>query len=444
MEGPKTSRYYFWLIKAFLKKHYPLIIIGFTAGFLISSLLSTFKIDTPKISKKKMIGVAGSYDIATLPKFLQAKLSRGLTKLNTDQTVTGDIASEYKIEENGKKYSFTLNTNIKWPNGKDFKASEINYNFKDVKTETPNESTIIYTLKESFAPFPALTTQPIFGPSLIGLGEYKLINIKRNNNRIDFMTIQNIKSGEEEIYKFYPSEQAAITAFKLGEVNSIHELRNPEMVKKISKGTITEKINKNNFVAVFFNLKDQSLSDKSIRQALAYAITEDVKNGNKALSSYNPNSWAYNDKVKKYGYDINNAKKLLGNNKNSTSSGELKLTLTAIDIYKETAEKIQNNWKELGVETEVQIVKTIPETFQLLLASSEIPIDPDQYGMWHSTQSTNITGYQSPKIDKLLEDGRKEIEKEKRKEIYLDLQKALLEDLPAIFLYYPLTYSVER
>lgn len=444
MEGSKNPRYYTWLIKAFVKKHSPIIITGFITGFLISSLLSTFQLSLPKISKKKMTAVVGSYDISTLPKFIQTKLSRGLTKANTDSTIEGDLASEFKIEENGKKYTFKLRTDIKWSDGKKFTSHDVNYNFKDVKTETPDDSTIIYTLKDNFAPFPTLTTQPIFRPALMGVGEYKLINIKRSNNRIEFITIKSQKTDSEETYKFYPSEQASITGFKLGEVNSIYEIKDPEKVKNIKKAKIATKVNESNFVAVFFNLKDQTLSDKSIRQALAYSIKEEVKNGNKALSSYNPNSWAYNDNVKKYEYNLSNAKKLLGTNKNSTASAEIKLTLTTIDIYKDTAEALKENWKDLGIQTDVEIVKTIPDNFQLLLASSEIPIDPDQYLMWHSTQGTNITGYQSPKVDKLLEDGRKETDKDKRKQIYLDLQKALLEDLPAIFLFYPTTYTIER
>lgn len=438
MEGSKNPRYYIWLVKAFIKKHYYIIIAGFIAGFLLSSLLSTFQLVLPKVAKKKMIAVVGVYDISTLPKFLQTKLSRGLTKVKNDETVEGDLASEFKTEENGKKYTFKLKADTKWGDGKQFISQNINYNFKDVKIETPDDLTIVYSLKESFAPFPVLTTQPIFRPALMGLGEYELINIKRSNNRIEFITIKSQKTDIEETYKFYPSEQAAITAFKLGEVNSIHEIKDPEKIKNLKQARISKNLIENNFVAVFFNLKDQSISDKSIRQALAYSVKEEVKNGNKALSSYNPNSWVYNDKVKKYEFNLANAKKLLG------TKADLKLTLTTVDIYKDTAEALKENWKELGVQTDVEIVKTIPQNFQLLLASSEIPIDPDQYSIWHSTQSTNITGYQSPKVDKLLEDGRKETDKDKRQQIYSDLQKALLEDLPAIFLYYPETYSIER
>jgi len=39
---------------------------------------------------------------------------------------------------------------------------------------------------------------------------------------------------------------------------------------------------------------------------LAYAIKKEWET--RALNSFNPNSWAYNDSVKHYDYDLENAK----------------------------------------------------------------------------------------------------------------------------------------
>ena len=70
-----------------------------------------------------------------------------------------------------------------------------------------------------------------------------------------------------------------------------------------------------------------------------------------------------------------------------------------------------------------------------------LSIDP----FWHSTQTaTNITGYANVKIDKLLEDGRQELDPAKRKSIYADFQRYLTEDVPAIFMYYPNSFTVTR
>ena len=63
---------------------------------------------------------------------------------------------------------------------------------------------------------------------------------------------------------------------------------------------------------------------------------------------------------------------------------------------------------------------------------------PDQYYLWHATQTkTNLTKYDSKRVDKDLEDGRKTVKEEDRKVKYFDFQKTILEDAPAAFLYFP-------
>jgi len=59
--------------------------------------------------------------------------------------------------------------------------------------------------------------------------------------------------------------------------------------------------------------------------------------------------------------------------------------------------------------------------------------------LWHSTQvqNSNITGIRSPKLDKLLEDARKTSDTKGRKEQYQLFTTLLLDEAPAVFLYYP-------
>jgi len=86
----------------------------------------------------------------------------------------------------------------------------------------------------------------------------------------------------------------------------------------------------------------------------------------------------------------------------------------------------------------------LPTDYQIFLGDFSIPKDPDQYTLWHSEGPDNITHYKDLRIDKLLEDGRKTIDVNQRKSIYDDFQKFLLEDAPAVFLYYPNEYTITR
>ena len=203
----------------------------------------------------------------------------------------------------------------------------------------------------------------------------------------------------------------------------------------------TKQVNQNNFVAIFFNTSDSTLSNKSLRQALAYAIDKDNFNGPRAISPISPASWAFNPQVKEYTYDPARAKDLL----KDTPAGSVNLTISTIPLLIPVADNIVKNWKAVGINATVQVYSSLPRDNQVLLAIFQIPEDPDQYALWHSTQlTTNISHYNNPRIDKLLEDGRVELDQEARKKIYLDFQRFLIEDSPAIFLYNPVTYTLTR
>jgi peptide/nickel transport system substrate-binding protein len=80
-----------------------------------------------------------------------------------------------------------------------------------------------------------------------------------------------------------------------------------------------------------------------------------------------------------------------------------------------------------------------------MLAYLTVPQDPDQYYYWHSTQSlSSIIGYKNLKVDKLLEEGRSTYKIADRKTAYIDMQKTLSDDPPAVFLFYPYSYTVKR
>ena len=120
---------------------------------------------------------------------------------------------------------------------------------------------------------------------------------------------------------------------------------------------------------------------------------------------------------------------------------DTEIILTSTPNLEEVGEKVVERWRALGLKAALRIESGIPHNFQALLITQSIPEDPDQYFLWHSTQEkTNLTNYDSKRIDKDLEDGRKVISEDERKTKYLDFQRVLMEDAPAVFLYYPNYY----
>ena len=156
------------------------------------------------------------------------------------------------------------------------------------------------------------------------------------------------------------------------------------------------------------------------------------------LFQVSPENWAYSS-PQRYEYNIGKAKELLA----KSQEKNFKVSLSTTQDLAELAQKIKSDWENIGVKTEVKIEESVPENFEALLIINQLKPDPDQYSLWHSTQKqTNITKLKDARIDKLLEDGRSSQEESKRKEIYADFQKALIEQAPASFLYYPYKYVV--
>jgi peptide/nickel transport system substrate-binding protein len=249
---------------------------------------------------------------------------------------------------------------------------------------------------------------------------------------------------KKEIH-FYPTQDRAKLAFKLGEVDTLEDLLDPSPFETWETVNVISEVNRNRYVAVFFNNEDPILSSKELRQALSYAVDKSVMPAERALGPISPDSWAYNPQIKTYDYNKERAIELIKKmDKNSLKNLDLKLVTTPALLP--IAETIEKYWEEVGITTTVQVSSVVPSEFQAFLVIYDIPKDPDQYITWHSSQDeTNIARYtKNQRIDKLLEDGRLEMREEERKKIYFDFQRFLLEDAPAIFLYHPYSYTIER
>lgn len=438
----KKIRFSFRFLFAFWQKQKKLILLSFLVGIICFWLV-------PKVyqlfpgKKTEKIGLIGKFTLNELPLSIQRLISGGLTSLTEDDQVLPFLAGSWQTENENKEYLFTLKENIFWQDGKPVLAKDINYNFSDVATEVIDDKKIKFILKEAFSPFPAIVSRPVFKKGLIGTGDYKLKRVKKNGQIVEKIVLTPAASKDipKFIFRFYPTEAAARTAFKLGEVNVIKEIGDPTELKEWKKVKVEQEIKYNRVVAVFFDTQNPKLAVKTTRQALAYAIEK--RRQPRALNPINPKSWAFNPTVKKYVFDLAHAQKLLA--KNEQESEPLKeIELATIPSLFPVAEEIKKDWQKLGIETKIKTITTLDEGFEALLISQKIPPDPDQYVLWHSTQKSNITGYKSPKIDKLLEEGRKTQDQEERKKIYHDFQRFLVEDTPAVFLFHPTLYTVSR
>lgn len=437
----KKIRYWWWFISALVSKHKTLILYAAILSVLIISLAPRLVPLLKRFRPVPTIGMVGRFRQSELPLSITRKMSQGLTAIDQHGFAAPDLAKNMTTSDDGKTYTFTLDSSRRWQDGTPVVSDDIQYDIENVTTQRPDTQTLIFELKESFAPFPTVLSKPIFKTGMVGTGEYRMKSVKKNGEYVEKLTL--ISSNNQLLaYRFYRTTQDLVTALKLGEISDIEDLNNISDIPSWKQFQVQPTLHEDRYVAVFFNTKDENLSEKSYRQALSYAIPDKPDGDRRALSPINPNSWAYNPQVKPYNTDVGQAKELLqavfGDNELPS------MELTTFLSYLPEAESIAKAWTDLGIKTQVKVATSIPTNYQALLIGQQIPPDPDQYLLWHSTQPTNITHYASPKVDKLLEDGRKTIDQEKRTEIYRDFQRFLLEDSPAAFLEHITTYTVVR
>lgn len=428
------------MARAFWSTHKRVILFASFLGILIANFVPRL-MQLVKRSQPVRIGLVGKYTFETLPSEILGRISQGLTEIAADGSITPGLASSWEVLNDGRRYRFFLKNDIFWHNKEEIVSENVNYNFTDVSIARIDKKTLEFELKESFSPFLTAVSKPIFYKGLLGSGEWQVQSIKRNGQVIERLVLKPVNSGKANlVYKFYPTQALLKTAYKLGEVDLAQELENIDDFQNWPDFKIRENVRFNQLAAIIFNTGDGILSQISTRQALAYALEKNWSN--RAFGPISPQSWAYNPNLKRYDFDLEKARDLLKKGIGEEEVSKIKIELSVFPPLFTLAEEIVENWQALGLETEIKTVQVIPQEFQALLVIEDLPPDPDQYLLWHSTQPSNLSRFRSPQVDKLLEDGRKTLDPLKRREFYFDFQRFLVEDAPIVFLYHPNTYTI--
>ena len=119
------------------------------------------------------------------------------------------------------------------------------------------------------------------------------------------------------------------------------------------------------------------------------------------------------------------------------------------DPRRMTVEIIQRRLKEIGIDVEIRILEWATfltefidkRKYEAVVLGWNLSRDPDNYDIWHSSKQRegefNFVGYQNSEVDSLLEEGRREFDQQKRREVYNKIHRLIFDDHPYIFLYVP-------
>jgi peptide/nickel transport system substrate-binding protein len=389
-------------------------------------------------------------------------------------------------------YIFHLHQGVKFHDGRPLTSHDVKWTFDSLlqgkirstkaaayrpvdHIDTPDDSTVVFHLKEPFAPFLWNVSDGAIGIVPYGSGD-EISRHPIGSGPFRFVTAEPDKEVVIERNIAYWGERAHLKRVRFAVIPDATtralELRKGsadiavtsltgDMVLALERESTLEVLHAPGTVLSYmaFNNRDPILKDVRVRKALAYAIDRTPMIhyllrdfARPAYSLLPPESWAYNGDVPRYDYSPDRARQLLEQAGYPAVKGvRFRLTMkTSIDENTRLmAAVLQQQLREVGIALDIR-------TFEFATFFSDVTRgdyqlhslrwvggneDPDIFEyVFHSAKfsphGANRTYYANPRVDALIDQARSELDQNTRKQIYAEIQRILAEDLPYINLWY--------
>jgi peptide/nickel transport system substrate-binding protein len=440
----------------------------------------TFALDEAPQNLDPRIGIDASSE-----RLIQLLFS-SLVKRNRDFTVEPDLALKWEIP-NPTTYIFHLRDDAVFHDGRKVTARDVVYTFrslldgsvKSTKTgtyrlvqsvEAPDDRTVVFKLKEPFAPFLWNLTRggvgiipegspPNVATNPIGSGAFKFVRYIPDGEVV--IERNDAYYGEKPhistvVFKIVPEAVVRALELRKGSVDIALNVLPPDTIEVLRKNKDLQVMEApgTNYQYVAFNLKDPVFSDLRVRKAIAYAIDREKiirylwrGQARPATGVIPIGNWCYAEDVATYPYNPERARELL------KETGKTGLSFTFRTSTDETGRMLatvfQQQLKEVGIQMNIQANE--PATFSADIEKGNFQAyarrwiggnnDPDIFNLiFHSAMTppngANRGFYFNPEVDRLIDFGRRETDIEKRKAAYQQVQRIVAEDLPYVSLFY--------
>ena len=405
------------------------------------------------------------------------------------------LAESWSFSEDGLSLTLNLREGVKFHDGRPLTSKDVAFSIMTIKAnhpfqsmfapvtgvDTPDDGTAIIRLSQ---PHPALllALSPALAPIIpehvygdgqdvkshpanaapIGAGPFKLkeftpgevIILEKNPDYF----LEGLPKLDEIVIRIIRDESALLIAVENGEVDLYPFASTSQAIRRLEKVerlAITDKgyAGIGPIVWLAFNTQSEKLSDKRVRQAIAYAIDRDfiTRALHRGVSTPQrspiiESSPFFDASMPAYDTDLDKAKALLA------EAGVETLTLTVDYIPAVTeqqqniAEYLRSQLGKIGIEIEVRASPDFP-TWAQRVSNGDFELTMDNVFNWgdpvigvHRTYlSTNIRpgviwsntqGYANPRVDELLNAAAVELDVDKRKALYAEFQRIVGEELP--------------
>lgn len=438
----------------------------------------------------------------------------GLAKLDANLEFQPDLAESISANNEYKDYTICLRDNAIFHDGEPVTLDDVLFTYETLKNpifQNPllvrlqtvvispvDERCAVFMLENPSPEFYHLLTlgivpkhiwgdivpESFYVPDLslkpIGSGPYKFASLSKLNTDETIKRYTLVKN--ERFYKkepyienisfvFYNNLDDELIALKHHDIDGLGYTIKKDFDK--IKNVNNYQASLPSYTAVFLNLRDSIISQRSIRTALAHLIPKDeiIKTALKSQGTIihgpaAPTSFAFESDVIKYEYNSKIAENILtqdGWKKNTKGLWErlgniLEIKLTTPDQQNllSTAKIISTAWQKIGIRVKLitipsnQITEVITtRNFQAFIYGILQSPGNDLYSLWHTSQinhpGINITGFSNRRVDELLEKAALSPDIETRKKHYSETQQVITQYAPALFLYSsPYNYVVDK
>ncbi|MFN8637052.1 MAG: peptide ABC transporter substrate-binding protein [Chloroflexota bacterium] len=327
-------------------------------------------------------------------------------------------------------------------------------------------------------PVSSLPLHP-FNRAPVGSGPYRVISFEPN--RLLLERSPNYLGPRPRLrqieLRVFGERADALAALVRGDVDGLAGLRADEIEQLAASPdhVVYAFPERSKTAQLIFNLDTPILREPAVRRALARAVDREALirdalagQGEPAIGPVPVQSWAYSRSPAAADHDPVAAAALLTeagwqpgpDGVRQRDGTPLRVTLVTADTPDRlaVARTLSEQARSVGIELIVKAVATDelfddylePRSFEAaLLGQWSMGSDPDVYPQWHSSQvgrtGGNYAGFVDPDVDRWLEVGRQESDRELRRNAYLHFQARWAEAQPAIMLYHPIfSFAVAR
>jgi len=288
----------------------------------------------------------------------------------------------------------------------------------------------------------------------VGTGPYRFVELIKDDRMVVEAFDRHWRGApkiKRIVYKAIPEPFTRAAALRNNEIDLVTTMP-PSLARELERtpGIRVQRVASSWIIYLGLNALKKPLSDVKVRQALNYATDVDaiIKNvleghGRKLEGPLTPQMFGYDAAVKGYTPDPARARKLLVE---AGYPDGLEITLDApagrYQGDKEIAEALGGQWQRAGFKPKVQVAewgayfkrylaKQFPDAYLLGLGG---PMqDADELYNLVSSKGRGLY-YRNERVDTLFDLGRSTMDQAKRRQIYRDLQRAMVEDATWVFL----------